>query len=547
MDNLFQLQIQDENHTHAVDLPSEGVLIGRSEACDIQLSSREIAEKHARLFQDPFGRWVIETAQSDAALCVNNKQGEAFSVRPGDRITMGPYLMYITKEMKRSIMPPKWQTGAIVDDDRQTLTHERESRPEFSPARFENLDRITNSLANLTDVKDLYPEACKHLTQTHDTIALVVKVPKPGIPLVHGTKIIAHCQSAEKPENRDSSPPSIHLSRTVLEAVRTKKTALSATSEAENLDERLSLIDDLAPRMVLAAPIAETRTGIDVLYMDQSALIAPSDALGFFAIVARMVNLTRKTLIMAEERAERKLLDHQISTAKEIQSNLTPKKLDLFDNVELALHYRPALWVGGDYCDVCVSADNRLVFAIGDVTGKGLPAAMVMANLQAMLRSILLFNSNPQVILNKINEMLCGTLLDGMFITLLLGFFDPDSGELEYVNAGHELPLIISQTGEVRQLGEPVNFPLGIIKGEYMVQQHRMMHGEGLLAVSDGVTETVAPSSELFGVDNLLETVRNAQPQSGQTLVDSVVAATNEFRGPLPPSDDLTVLTLKWR
>jgi sigma-B regulation protein RsbU (phosphoserine phosphatase) len=320
---------------------------------------------------------------------------------------------------------------------------------------------------------------------------------------------------------------------------------LSATSEAEDVDVRLSLIDDMMPRMVLAAPIAETSTGVDVLYVDQSALHAMPDALGFFAIVARMVNLARSTLIAAEEHAERKVLDHQLETAKRIQSKLTPKKLDFFSNVASALYYEPALWVGGDYCDVLVSSDNRLVFAVGDVSGKGLPAAMVMANLQAMLRSILLFNSNPVTILDNINDLLCDTLLDGMFITLLLGFFDPESGELEYVNAGHELPLLISQSGAVRRLGEPVNYPLGILKNQFVVQRIIVSRGESLLVVSDGVTETLSPESKLFGIKNLIETVENACPQTCQEIVDAVVGAIAEFRRHRAPTDDVTVLALK--
>lgn len=546
MDKHYQLYIEHNDDAYTVKHSADSILIGSSDECEVKLMGSEVLAKHARMFHDPFGRLVIEIAHSDADIYVNGKKGEAFSVRPGDRIGIGSFLLRIIREVEKSILPPpRWQDGAIFEDDEPTITHERESRPDFTTTGFENLDKITNSLAAVTDVRDLYPEACKHLGRMHNTIALVVKVPKADTPLVQGTKIIAHSRASD---HHDSTPPpSIHLSRTVLEAVRTQKTALSASAEAGNDNVRLSFIDDLAPRMVLAAPIAETKTGIDVLYVDQPAYIARPDALSFFAIVARMVNLTRQTLSTAEERADRKLLDHQIDTAKQIQSNLTPKKLDWFDNVELALHYKPALWVGGDYCDLRVSSDNRLVFAVGDVSGKGLPAAMVMANLQAMLRSILLFSSNPQIILGKINEMLSDTLLDAMFITMLLGFFDPETGELEYVNAGHELPILVSPFGTVRQLGEPVNSPLGIEKGAYKVQRYKMSRGEGLLSVSDGITDTMSPSSEMFGTKNLMNTVEKSFGRSCRGIVDSVVAATHDFRGRLPQGDDTTVLALKWK
>ena len=548
MDNPTLLHIRCGRDLRTIELPPEGILLGRSDECGATLPSDEVAEKHARVFLDPFGRWVIEAMQN-ADLAVNGRHGRAFSIRPGDRITIGPFVMRLSENVSKSITPPpRWRAEAIVDDDDQTLTHEKETDSRFSPARLDSLDNITNSLSSLTEAKDLYPEACIQLGKPRGTVALVVKVPKPGVPLSQGIKIIAHSLWPEQRKNRESiPPPNIHLSRTVLEAVRTKKTALSATSEAEDVDVRLSLIDDMAPRMVLAAPIAETKTGIDVLYVDQLALTAPPDSLGFFAIVARMVNLTRKTLIMAEERAERKVLDHQLETAQRIQSKLMPKKLDLVSNVASALHYKPALWVGGDYCDLLVSIDNRLVFALGDVSGKGLPAAMVMANLQAMLRSILLFNSNPQTIVAEINDMLCDTLLEGMFITLLLGFLDPETGELEYVNAGHELPLLKSSTGRVAQLGKPVNYPLGILKNQFIVQRHIMARGESLLVVSDGVTETFSPDRRQFGVNNLMRTVQNVPARTCQELIDAVVVATDEFRQYIPPTDDFTILALKWQ
>jgi len=546
MDNRYQLYVQHKNEAFTIKLLTENILIGRDAECDVRLSADAVLPRHARLFRDPFGRWVLETVRAEAVVYVNDIQGEAFSLRPGDRVRIGPFSLRLVREVERSIIPPppRWPAGMIVDDDTPTLTHEPDTNPEFTIARFKKLDKITNSLANLTDVGDLYIEACRQLGRSHNTIALVVKVPKIDVPLKAGTKIIAHSRTADHSES--VPPPNIHISRTVLEAVRSKKTAVSASAGAEHTDVRLSLTDDLAPRIVLAAPVAETRTGLDILYVDQPAYIAPVDALGFFSVVARMVNLTRKTLIMAEERTERRLLDHQIETAKQIQSNLTPKELDLFDNVEVALHYKPALWVGGDYCDLCVSSDNRLVFAVGDVTGKGLPAAMVMANLQAMLRSILQFNTNPQIVLGKINDMLSNTLLDAMFITLLLGFLNPENGELEYVNAGHELPLLISRSGSVRQLGAPVNCPLGIQKGAFEVQRYLMSRGEGLLLVSDGITESISASAELFGVQNLIKTVSAASRQHPRSLVDTVVGAASEFRGQMPQSDDITVLALKW-
>lgn len=553
MDILITQNGQHEVQPKSVHLPLEGIRIGSAKDCEVQLLSKEIGPKHARLFRDPFGRWILESTQRDVNLWVNGMEGEAFSVHQSDQIQIGPFQLRLVDNQMHSIVPRIAPSAdAYVDNDEtgQFFTAEASGLPEFSPAKLNNLDQITDSLANLTNVKDLYPEACRHLGRHPGTVALVVKIPKEDVPLADGLSIIAHCSldedSSLQTDDSDNTPWNFHLSRTVLAAVRKKRTAFSATTKAEDEDARLSLLGDSAPRMVLAAPIAETPNGLDVLYVDQPHLTPAPGALGYFSVVARMVNLARNTLLMAEINAEKKVLDHQLDTATKIQANLTPKSLNLKDNVEVALHYKPASWVGGDYCELCLALDGRLVFAIGDVAGKGLPAAMVMANLQAMLKSILLFNSDPKQILTKINDMLCDTLLEGMFITLLIGFLDADTGKLEYVNAGHELPLLISRSGTIQSLGKPVNMPLGIMKTEYVAQSYTLSPGECLFMASDGITDTFSPDSNLFGVQRLIETIRASIPQPCRKIIDNIIDATETFRGHLPPSDDVTIMALKW-
>lgn len=552
------LSIESIGEQRTISVRPTGILIGQSPACDVILTDTNINAEHARLFQDPFGRWIVESVHSGVAISVNEQEAEAFSIRVGDKIRIGLFLLRLVEVTKPSIVPlvgSETLADIIVDEDesRQILTGENQGRSEISPANWGDLDRITNQLANLTNSRELYPETCKYLANTPGKIALVVKVPPQNVSLKLGLKIISHHTASNNwaissCSIGDHVPLNIHLSHTVLEAVRKKHTAYAATSESSNDDtERLSLIDDLAPRTVLAAPIAETSHGIDVLYLDMPTTGLPSDTLGFFAVVARMVNLTRQTLLMAEDKAERQVLDHQLSTATKIQSKLMPRNLRLCDNVEVALHYKPARWVGGDYCDLCLASDGRLVFAVGDVTGKGLPAALVMANLQSMLKSILLFNSTPKKILNNINDMLCDTLLDGMFITLLMGFLDVETGELEYVNAGHELPVLMSYSGQVEELGKPVNLPLGITRTDYLVQQHTLRPGDGLLVASDGIIGTFSPESEMFGGERLIGVINEVSTQSCQQIIDSVVASTTQFKGHFPPSDDSTILTLRWK
>ena len=551
------LAVETANKIKHVSPPAAGFIIGSAKTSGLCISDSSLLPEHARLYKDPFGRWIIESVHKEVMINVNGTPGVAFSIQSGDRIRIGKSTLRLIDNSDTSIIPNAViSTPVKIDESNrpQNLTNEAECYVEFSRTRLDELDRIADCLARLTEAQALYPAVCDLMNEPYDTVTLVVKVPKDEKISVKDSRVLCQRGKLVHPYDITTAPVArgmqhIHLSRTVLESVRKIRKAFMATSMLDDNsddDARLSFIDDMAPRMVLAAPIAETSTGIDMLYIDQPAMAFRSDALGFFAVVARMISLTRKSLIMAEYKAERTALNNQLNTALEIQSNLMPKNLQLFDNVEVALFYKPAGWVGGDYCDLCKTSDNRLMFAVGDVSGKGMPAAMVMANVNSMIRSMLLFSCEPEAIVNRINTMLRETLLDGMFVTLLLGILDPATGGVEYVNAGHELPLMISSNKEVEVLGCPLNMPLGIISTTFSSQCVQLNEGDGLFLYTDGITDTFAADEQKYGYDRLLEAVNNAAKRNCQSIVDCVVQSINDFRVNHPAGDDATILTLKW-
>ncbi|MBN2526165.1 MAG: SpoIIE family protein phosphatase [Deltaproteobacteria bacterium] len=558
MKSAAVLAVESANRTRHIAPPSNGLIIGSSKNSGLCLQDDRVLPEHARLYKDPFGRWVIESIHKTVPINVNGTVGNTFSVQAGDRIRIGESTIRILDKPDASIIP-----NAVIStpvklaqySEPQTLVNESDCYVEFSRNRLEELDRVAECLAKLTDAQSLYPDVCDHLSEPADTVALIVKVPKAATVSVENSRVLCQRGKLVQPYQAETTPnphglQNIHLSKTVLEAVREKRVAFMATSALDrdaSEDVRLSFIGDMSPRMVLAAPIAETPTGIDMLYIDQPTLTFRSDALGFFAVVARMISLSRKSLIMAEYKAERTALNKQLNTALEIQSNLMPKNLKLFDEVQVALYYKPAGWVGGDYCDLFRSSDGRLMFAVGDVSGKGMPAAMIMANLHSMIRSMLLFSTTPTQIVEKMNTMLCDTLLDGMFITLILGFLDPHTGTVEYVNAGHELPLKISSAGNVDVLGCPVNMPLGILPNKFITQTVALAPGDGLFIFSDGITDTFSPDNEKYGYDRLLDAVTTRAGGTCQNIADNVVSSMLDFRAYLPAGDDTTLIALKWK
>jgi serine phosphatase RsbU (regulator of sigma subunit) len=256
------------------------------------------------------------------------------------------------------------------------------------------------------------------------------------------------------------------------------------------------------------------------------------------------VGFLRKSLQLAEARAERRSIEGQLSTAREIQMRLTPKSLADVPGLDLAVVYKPALWVGGDYCDVWPLPGGRVAFAVGDVAGKGLPAAMVMTCLHAGLRTTLGFCPDLAEAVGHLNRHIETHMPDGTFVTLVLGVFDPADGSLRYVNAGHILPIRRDRTGEVVEVGEPRNPPVGLVQTTFDEDRAELDVGGGLVVVTDGITESGTRDGDLFGTDRLVQTLAAARGRTAGDIAGEVEDAATGFRQPLGQQDDVTVFAM---
>jgi len=338
----------------------------------------------------------------------------------------------------------------------------------------------------------------------------------------------------------------LHISRRVIDAVRSTGNAVMATSSrSSEQDFSLTIVDERTPRAVLCSPLGEMTDIMDVFYLDIPSGHATSEMLDFVRAVARQVGFTRKGLLLSEAKAERRALDRQLDLAREIQAKLTPTEIEHVAGAETAFCYEPAMWVGGDYCDMWQLDDGRLAFAVGDVSGKGLPAAMVMSNLQAALRTTISFCPKPAEAMGHIDRHLSDSMPERMFITMFLGVFDPGDGRLEYVNAGHILPVFVNADGSARPLGKPTNPPVGVFVSTFESNAETIGPGEGIVVVTDGITEVMSPEGEELGPDGLTKSLDGKTTGSADSMVEVVTKTAKEFRSDLPQQDDVTVFALR--
>lgn len=236
-------------------------------------------------------------------------------------------------------------------------------------------------------------------------------------------------------------------------------------------------------------------------------------------------------------------LQQELAEAQEIQRTLLPKQLPRLDGFEIAVAWQPAHGVGGDYFDVLKFNARRTAICVADVAGKGMPAALLMSNLQAVLKSFALEAVEPKELCARVNGVMCDNIASHKFISCFYGLIDTQRRSLSYVNAGH-CPPMLRRNGSCLRLkdGGPV---LGIFPGRsYFQEEVELRGGDCLLLFTDGVTEARNLSGEEFGEDRLQNLLTSGCSLSAAALRDQIIDTVAEFSGGIV-DDDVTLMVLK--
>jgi serine phosphatase RsbU (regulator of sigma subunit) len=261
---------------------------------------------------------------------------------------------------------------------------------------------------------------------------------------------------------------------------------------------------------------------------------------GYAAPAMRVGQLVRQQQVEARNRER---IEQELKVAQLIQQQFLPKSVPDLPSWHVAAFYRPARTVGGDFYDFITLPDGRVMFVVGDVTDKGVPAALVMASTHALLRDAAPRLISPGEVLAHVNNLLCADIPAHMFVTCLALVLDPASGRLDFANAGHDVPYVRTANGvaELRARG----MPLGLMPdAEYEEKTFQMQPGDCALLHSDGLAEAHGPDREMFGFPRVAGLVGRAE--SGEGLIDACLTELGAFTGPgHEQEDDITLVTVQ--
>jgi serine phosphatase RsbU (regulator of sigma subunit)/ketosteroid isomerase-like protein len=247
---------------------------------------------------------------------------------------------------------------------------------------------------------------------------------------------------------------------------------------------------------------------------------------------------------LEHERIERERVEHELKVARRIQQASLPEEVPKLEGWQIAPFYQPAREVGGDFYDFHLLSDGRVGFMVGDATGKGVPAALVMSTTCGMLRLAAQSYSSPGVMLQRVNEALVVDIPSSTFVTCFYAILDPESGSLRYANAGHDLPYL-HRDGDAEEL-RARGMPLGLMTGmEYEEQGASLREGESVLFYSDGLVEAHDPEGQMFGFPRLRALIAEHGEEEralGDLLMKELYSFVEEG---WQQEDDITLLTLR--
>src|SRR5579884_1423265 len=256
----------------------------------------------------------------------------------------------------------------------------------------------------------------------------------------------------------------------------------------------------------------------------------------------RVAQLVRQQQAEAKERQR---IEQELQVARLIQHTLLPKNLPQVEGWHVAAHYQPARAVGGDFYDFIEMEDGRLGLVVGDVTDKGVPAALVMATTRSVLRAAAASLVEPGAVLRQATNKLCPDIPANMFVTCLFAILDPVEGRVVYANAGHDAPYQRSEEGVVELSAR--GMPLGLMPDmEYEELETRLAPGDAILFYSDGLVEAHNPDRQMFSFPRLHDLMAEHTVSTPDELVDFLLDSLAGFTGPeWEQEDDITLVTLQ--
>jgi phosphoserine phosphatase RsbU/P len=539
-------------------LGDEPTVIGRSPECDVVLDVAAVSRRHAVITSDNGAYFIKDNGSRNGTIVNGQHVADRAQLRDGDQILICDVSLEFRSATPTPVLPkdpfagssllePLLGKAAAAEDDGSsimaTLDVDKDIRASWQLSakpeqQLQAMIEITQNLSNTLSVKDILPKILDSLFKifVQADRGFVITRPKPGGPLA---AVVTKARRGEDDEMR--------WSRTIVErAMAEKKAILSADAASDARFNMAQSIADFHIRSLICAPMIDSNgEPIGVIQIDTSDQRSRFTDLdlqvlaGVSGLAANAIDNAR----LHEQVVRQQALQRDLEVAREMQTALLPKAAPDVQGYHFFQHYQAAYEVGGDYYDYILLPEDRFAAVVGDVAGKGVSAAILMAKLSSDVRFWLAREPDPAKAMAKINAAFSRHGWDDRFVTMVVAVVDPQALELTLVNAGHMPPLLRSADGEVSEIGgEEAGLPLGVVD-DYQYEAHRreFLAGDFVTIFTDGFSEAMNSRRELFGIQRLVEICSNKETKP-RDLGPCILSSVRKFVGDYPQSDDMCMV-----
>jgi phosphoserine phosphatase RsbU/P len=537
------------------------ITIGRSARNDLCIPDPFASRVHAEVRNEGDEYFLQDLGSANGTLYNGASVETPINLSRGGRIQIGETEIIFND----SAFP--LSSGATM------ITDNSSSIPEATIA-FTSADRTTSGLFEaIEDARSHSDETVARPARQSDLLALISKV---GVALlasvtlnetleqvvslvfeaVPADRCMVMMRDEKSPElkvavarlrDRAGEIGEIRISRSVIDEVVTHgKSVLTSDAQA---DPRFAggTVMLQGVRSVLAVPLGVGANVFGIIYADSPLAGGrfTEDHLKVLTTLASVAAIRVENARLTEEQMERERLEREQQVASEIQQRFLPATAPVVNGYELQGISFPCYEIGGDYYDFIQREDGKLVVALGDVSGKGTAAALLMSSLHAAIHAHTDIHASLAKTIGAVNRYLVDSIPANRFVTLFYAELDPKNGALSFLNAGHNPPLIVHAGGTMEQLAAG-GLPLGIMSDADFREGRTQLHpGDVLVIYSDGVSEAVNPAGEEFGPTRLYEVVARNLDASAGGIRDRIESALTKFCQGTPAADDITLVICK--
>jgi phosphoserine phosphatase RsbU/P len=517
-------------------LDGSEMVIGRALNAAIVIADSRVSRQHARLVLRDGGWWVEDLGARNRTLLNGVPLRQLQPLRAGDRLDVGDAVLRLVDD----VPAPQEPAAARRHEDGggQAATQGTTHGAIADAARIWTIHEIHRALAGPLSLSELLDVI---LARCFDVLD-----PEEGLILLRGPDG-ALAPVASRRRGPGTGP--IVVPRRLVEEVAGKGRPALVLDAA--YDERFAGSDSMMSsgiRSVVAAPIVDAEGALGLITLCSRVAVrrfAQPD-LDMLVSLASAAALRVRNVALADELASRRVEEHELALAHDVQMGMLPRAMPVRPGLEVAARLTPARSVGGDLYDVVLDGE-RLWFIVGDVAGKSIAAALYMAIARALFRAVARGAASVPDVVARMNQELARDNDRLMFVTAAVGCLDLRSGMVALVDAGHT-PAVIADRGAVRDVPDvPKGMALGVVDGATYVEARFTLDPDAtIILYTDGLADARAPSGEMFGEARLREAIASAALGSADALVADVFAAVERFAAGAPPEDDLTLLALRY-